>query len=65
MWAVLNHTTCSLNMNYIHLPSTTSQLHSVAAFVERMRIGKGSSEEDSGLDLNEVILISSIQQLSY
>lgn len=24
MWASLNHTTCSLNMNYIHLRSTTS-----------------------------------------
>lgn len=26
MWASLNHTTCSLNMNYIHLRSATSGL---------------------------------------
>lgn len=28
MWSALNHTTCSLNMNYIHLLSTTPGLFS-------------------------------------
>lgn len=74
MWASLNHTTCSLNMNYIHLPSATSGLFPplnpptpwlVAAFAELLCNGVVRQEEDSGLDLNEVILIWPIQQLGY
>lgn len=64
MWSSLNHTTCSLNMNYIHLRSVTSGLI-VAAFVELLCNSEVRQEEDSGFDLNEVILFRPIQQLGY
>lgn len=55
-------------MNYIHLRSTTSGLSPpviVVAFVELLCSRVVRQEEDSGLDLNEVILIRPIQQLVY
>lgn len=65
MWASLNHTTCSLNMNYIRLRSATSGLPSAVAFVELLFCRTVRQEEDSGLDVKEVILIWPIQQLGY
>lgn len=63
MWASLNHTTCSLNMNYIHLRSMTFRFRFffcfppqfVSAFVELL-CNAVTQEQDNGLDLNEVIV---------
>lgn len=51
-------------MNYIHLRSVTSGLI-VTAFVELLCNSEVRQEEDSGLDLNKVILFRPIQQLGY
>lgn len=54
-------------MNYIRLLSTTPGLSPpiIAAFVELLRNAVVRRDEDTSLDLDEVILIRPIWQLGY